>query len=571
MKFKTRMIVTFSALITAAFAVLMSLVYLTVSHANQQLVSSTSVQLFDAKAREAGDWLAQRVSELEIIALSPAVQSMDFDNIRPFVETLNADVGQRYGNQWGTFAIGMRDGIGWVAQDKTIDVSGRDYFERAMTGDEPFILSEPVTSKTDNAPIALICYPLRKDGVPYGFINGAIALNRLTELAQGIDFYDGVSWIMDSEGRNYTVLPEALSSTKLAQFAEHLKVDPPVSTRYVSDGSSFFYFTPIPMTEDWFLCTQVPRSVLMQNTYSLLGTLAMVWIVLLGVTIFAAILLSRTISRPLAQLCATMDQAGTGDLSIRAEERGGDEIATLARSFNKLTAQIQRLMNQLIDQEKAKRRAELRILQAQINPHFLYNTLDMLHWMAYDHNDEDMLQLISTLSSFYRISLSRGDEFIPLPRELDHVRYYLEIQKMRFADQFDFTIEASPETQSLLMLKLLLQPLADNAVAHGIKPCPHPCTLSIQARRRGADVEIKVIDNGVGMDCETLGQLRRAFDTGKSSLGFGLVNVHQRIRLTYGKDYGLTLDSTSEQGTVVTVRIPAIEEDHDVENIDLRR
>ena len=272
MKFKTRMIVTFSALITAAFAVLMSLVYLTVSHANQQLVSSTSVQLFDAKAREAGDWLAQRVSELEIIALSPAVQSMDFDNIRPFVETLNADVGQRYGNQWGTFAIGMRDGIGWVAQDKTIDVSGRDYFERAMTGDEPFILSEPVTSKTDNAPIALICYPLRKDGVPYGFINGAIALNRLTELAQGIDFYDGVSWIMDSEGRNYTVLPEALSSAKLAQFAEHLKVDPPVSTRYVSDGNSFFYFTPIPMTEDWFLCTQVPRSVLMQNTYSLLGT-----------------------------------------------------------------------------------------------------------------------------------------------------------------------------------------------------------------------------------------------------------------------------------------------------------
>ena len=211
MKFKTRMIVTFSALITAAFAVLMSLVYLTVSHANQQLVSSTSVQLFDAKAREAGDWLAQRVSELEIIALSPAVQSMDFDNIRPFVETLNADVGQRYGNQWGTFAIGMRDGIGWVAQDKTIDVSGRDYFERAMTGNEPFILSEPVTYKTDNAPIALICYPLRKDGVPYGFINGAIALNRLTELAQGIDFYDGVSWIMDSEGRNYTVLPEALS------------------------------------------------------------------------------------------------------------------------------------------------------------------------------------------------------------------------------------------------------------------------------------------------------------------------------------------------------------------------
>ena len=571
MKFKTRMIVTFSALITAAFAVLMSLVYLTVSHANQQLVSSTSVQLFDAKAREAGDWLAQRVSELEIIALSPAVQSMDFDNIRPFVETLNADVGQRYGNQWGTFAIGMRDGIGWVAQVKTIDVSGRDYFERAMTGDEPFILSEPVTSKTDNAPIALICYPLRKDGVPYGFINGAIALNRLTELAQGIDFYDGVSWIMDSEGRNYTVLPEALSSAKLAQFAEHLKVDPPVSTRYVSDGNSFFYFTPIPMTEDWFLCTQVPRSVLMQNTYSLLGTLAMVWIVLLGVTIFAAILLSRTISRPLAQLCATMDQAGTGDLSIRAEERGGDEIATLARSFNKLTAQIQRLMNQLLDQEKAKRRAELRILQAQINPHFLYNTLDMLHWMAYDHNDEDMLQLISTLSSFYRISLNRGDEFIPLPRELDHVRYYLEIQKMRFAEQFDFTIEASPETQSLLMLKLLLQPLAENAVAHGIKPCPHPCTLSIQARRRGADVEIKVSDNGVGMDSETLGQLRRAFDTGKSSLGFGLVNVHQRIRLTYGKDYGLTLDSTSGQGTVVTVRIPTIEEDHDVENIDLRR
>nr|WP_303016202.1 sensor histidine kinase [Holdemania massiliensis] len=569
MKFRTRMIVTFSTLITIAFAVLMSLVYLTVSHANQQLVSSTSIQLFDAKAREAGDWLAQRVSELEIIALNPAVQSMDFDMIRPFVDTLNADVGQRFGNQWGTFAIGKTDGIGWVAQDKTIDVSGRDYFERAMTGDEAFILSEPVTSKTDNAPIALICYPLRKDGVPYGFINGAIALNRLTELAQGIDFYGGVSWIMDSQGRNYTVLPETLSTKQLIQFSEPLRTDPPASTRYVADGSSYFYFTPIPMTEDWFLCTQVPRAVLMESTYSLLSTLAVVWIFLLGLTIFAAILLSRTISQPLAQLCQTMNKAGGGDLTIRAQAQGSDEIAMLAHSFNKLTAQLQQLMNQLLRNEKQKRRAELRILQAQINPHFLYNTLDMLHWMAYDHEDQDMLQLISTLSSFYRISLSRGDEFIPLPRELDHVRYYLEIQKMRFEDQFDFTIQADAQTEPLLMLKLLLQPLAENAVIHGIKPCPHRCQLTIEACRNGDVVKIRVSDNGVGIQEETLQELRQAMEEGQSRAGFGLVNVHQRIRLTYGADYGLTLDSGIGQGTTITLRIPAIKEKKHVESIDL--
>ena len=145
-------------------------------------------------------------------------------------------------------------------------------------------------------------------------------------------------------------------------------------------------------------------------------------------------------------------------------------------------------MNQLLDQEKAKRRAELRILQAQINPHFLYNTLDMLHWMAYDHNDEDMLSADQHVIQLLPDFPEPRRRVHSLPRELDHVRYYLEIQKMRFAEQFDFTIEASPETQSLLMLKLLLQPLAENAVAHGIKPCPHPCTLSIQARRRGANV-----------------------------------------------------------------------------------
>ena len=206
MKFKTKMILIFSTLITAAFAVLMSMEYMTITRSSEQLVSTMSSQLFEAKAREASDWLALRISELEVIAHSPEVRSMQEEQIRPYVEDLNKNIGQHYGNPWGTFAIGGTDGIGWVSDSQTIDVSSRDYFRQAMASDKDFILSNPVTSKTDQSPIILLCYPLRDQGVPYGFINAAIELHRLTEVARSIDFYDGVSWITDSNGNNYTIL-----------------------------------------------------------------------------------------------------------------------------------------------------------------------------------------------------------------------------------------------------------------------------------------------------------------------------------------------------------------------------
>lgn len=568
MKLKTKVILIFTTLITLAFGLMMTFIVGFVFNSNQKMIKAMSTQLFESKAQEASDWISQRINELQIIALDPSVQKMDDQAIQSYVEMLNQDVGQRYGNQWGTFAIGGLDGIGYVAEGKTIDISGRDYFIEAMKTREPYILSTPVNSKTDEALISLICYPLRNERGTYGFINGAITLNRLTELVNEIDFYQGESWIMDSGGQFYSQTDEAASPIDLNKLLNQLNENQTQASNHYQGQEYTYYYTKIPGTVDWYLCTRVTTAYLMKETNTLLMSLVMMWLLLLVITLVACITLSKTITTPIENLSKTMQKAGN-DLSIQATVKGNDEVAVLAQSFNQMIQKTQLLMNQSVQSEKEKRKSELRILQAQINPHFLYNTLDSLHWMAYDHEDKEMLKTINALSNFYRISLSKGDEFIPVARELEHVRYYLQIQSVRFEGQFDVTMEIDPSITSFIMLKILLQPIVENAIQHGIKPADHPCFCKIVAKQENDHLIFIIEDNGVGMDTAQLQTIQNALEKTQIAQGFGLFNVHQRIKLTYGSPYGLRLESHLNQGTKVIVTLPIIQENSHVENTNL--
>lgn len=567
MKLKTKVILLFTTLITLAFGLMMTFIVGFVFNSNQNMMKAMSTQLFESKAQEASDWISQRINELQIIALDPSVQKMDEQAIQSYVELLNQDVGQRYGNQWGTFAIGGLDGIGYVAEGKTIDISGRDYFIDAMNTQEPYILSSPVNSKTDDALISLICYPLRNEHGTYGFINGAITLNRLTELVNEIEFYQGQSWIMDSNGQFYSQMEDS-SIMDINKLLNQLSENKTPSTNHYQGQEYTLYYTKIPGTEDWYLCTRVATSLLMKETNTLLMSLVMMWLLLLAITLIACIKLSKTITTPIENLSKTMQKAGN-DLSIQATVKGKDEVAVLAQSFNQMIQRTQTLMNQSVQSEKEKRKSELRILQAQINPHFLYNTLDSLHWMAYDHEDKEMLKTINALSNFYRISLSKGDEFIPVSRELEHVRYYLQIQSVRFEGQFDVTMEIDPVVTSYIMLKILLQPIVENAIQHGIKPSDHACYCKIVAKQENEHLIFIIEDNGVGMDTAQLQAIQYALEKTQMAQSFGLFNVHQRIKLTYGSPYGLRLESQLNQGTKVIVTLPIIQENCHVENTNL--
>jgi two-component system sensor histidine kinase YesM len=279
-------------------------------------------------------------------------------------------------------------------------------------------------------------------------------------------------------------------------------------------------------------------------------------------SVIAAWSLSRSIYTPIKKLHDVTTTITKNDLQALMTSDNVDEIAELGMSFNIMIGKIKELLDSKIKEQENLKKAELRALQAQINPHFLYNTLDTIIWMAESKKTDEVVKIVSALSDFFRISLSKGMDWITIDEEMHLIRSYLTIQKMRYRDILDFNIEVSEDVAENMILKLILQPLVENALYHGIKNKRQGGTISVRARRNDKDeVLLEVEDNGIGFAPERLAQLRAGLedDSGDSSLesGFGIGNVHRRIRLYYGSPYGLSIQSEYTIGTCVTLVIPA--------------
>ncbi|CAM3488682.1 sensor histidine kinase [Aeromicrobium ponti] len=270
-----------------------------------------------------------------------------------------------------------------------------------------------------------------------------------------------------------------------------------------------------------------------------------------------AIALSTWISNPIKQLEKSMKQVENGNFDIKVDTRSKNEVGRLSLSFNLMTRKIKELMNQILDEQRRIRKSELKALQAQINPHFLYNTLESIIWMAEFKKNDEVVEMTSSLAKLFRISLNKGKDAIPIQDEIEHVRNYLVIQKMRYKSKLDYMIEIDSEMINVKIIKLILQPLVENAIYHGIKNKDGKGFIHIVGKQDQGQVILQVIDNGVGMDEQ---QLRNIFlekeGTSKRGSGVGVRNVKERLDLYYGDDYDISFDSTPNQGTVVTIAIP---------------
>jgi two-component system sensor histidine kinase YesM len=228
-----------------------------------------------------------------------------------------------------------------------------------------------------------------------------------------------------------------------------------------------------------------------------------------------------------------------------------------------MIARIQSLIDQVYGEQKAKREAELRILQEQIKPHFLYNTLDTIQWMAQEHRVDDVVSMVGALTRLFRIGLNKGRELIDLSEELEHVESYLCIQKMRYEDKFDYEIAAEPGLGCYKVLRLILQPLVENAIYHGIKERRGHGRLFVGACMAEGELRLTVRDDGAGIPVERVAELNALLaqtDPGaaKSFGGYGIRNVHERIVLTFGKPFGLGFESVLGAGTEVRIRHPLL-------------
>jgi len=281
-----------------------------------------------------------------------------------------------------------------------------------------------------------------------------------------------------------------------------------------------------------------------------------------GFSVVAAWSLSRSIYTPIKKLHDVTTTITKNDLEALMSSDNVDEITELGMSFNIMIGKIKELLDSKIKEQENLKKAELRALQAQINPHFLYNTLDTIIWMAESRKTDQVVTIVSALSSFFRISLSKGMDWITINEEVERIRSYLTIQKMRYRDILDFKIEVDQDVAENTILKLILQPLVENALYHGIKNKRQGGTISVRARRNGeAEVLLEVEDDGIGFMPEKLDQLRAELDDDSGDIkmesGYGIGNVNNRIRLYYGKQYGLSIQSEYATGTCVTLIIPA--------------
>ncbi len=290
-----------------------------------------------------------------------------------------------------------------------------------------------------------------------------------------------------------------------------------------------------------------------------------VFAALIPIIIWISWLISRSIARPIYRLIDVTNQVAKGDLSVRIDHLQGAEVGELGNALNIMIKRIDQLLLAVKQDQAVLREAELELLQSQINPHFLYNTLDTIVWLAEAGEKRQIVELVGALSAFFRTSLSKGAGVVRLEEEVLHVRSYMQIQQTRYQDILEYTINMPAEFNDALIPKITLQPIVENALYHGIKNKRGMGRITVSARREGGDIVISVADNGIGMTPERLEHVaavlglpdeNAASNTERTRDIYGLYNVNERIRLRYGREYGITLSSVYGEGTLAQIKIP---------------
>lgn len=306
---------------------------------------------------------------------------------------------------------------------------------------------------------------------------------------------------------------------------------------------------------NWTIVSITPMSELNGELNAFNKFIYIVIILCAIVALLMALLLADNISFPIRKLVKSMKIVQNGNFEISLEYTRNDEFSYLFKTYNKMLIELKSLIDKLFISEKIKREAELKALQAQINPHFLYNTLDSVNWMAIKHDVPDISTMVTSLSDTFRYSLSKGNNIIPLLDEKKQVESYLRIQKIRFKDKLDFSIDFPQEILGYLTVKLILQPIVENSIIHGIEKRRGIGTIVIKGERLDYVIEISISDNGVGTDVE---ELNAILTDPNSSKSFAIQNVNKRIKHFFGNEYGIRFYDNEESGVTVRMRFPAV-------------
>lgn len=371
----------------------------------------------------------------------------------------------------------------------------------------------------------------------------------------------GYCFIIDKEG-------EIIYHPQQQLLYSGLKSEPAASVNERVDGSykeeEVIYTVKTLENCDWRIVgVSYVHELVTAKEMELVGLGALILLVILLVTLISSYIMSRMISRPIQRLVRAMGEfeKNAEDYSYRAKG-GSTEIQSLSQSFDHMVKKIQDLMNKVRQEEITLRKTELKALQAQINPHFLYNTLDSIGWLCEEERSQDAVEMVNALAKLFRISISKGHELITIEKELEHAGSYLKIQKFRYKNQFTYEFQVEEDCLGYYCNKITLQPIIENAIYHGLDRMVDEGRIIVRVYGDGEDLVMEVEDNGVGMTEEQCRSILHK-EPGDVS-GIGIKNVNDRIKIYFGEKYGIKIESELDEGTKVIIRMPKLEKE-DVE------
>ena len=422
--------------------------------------------------------------------------------------------------------------------------------------DIQWIVSDEGSLVADNMGNAVLSaarlLPLSSTGQPCGIVVVEVRQSYLKQIFDKKLGESGTIFLMSARS-NIALLPAAASDEIVSDAVNQIRrTDRKAAT--ISLHDRVIFYVPLSLSE-WTAIGVVMKQSLRGDRQEILTLFVITVLMTLLLTIFVSGSLADYELRPIRRIQTYIKDMENGEFGKPLPSMRSDEIGSLAENTQEMSEKIGELLETVKTEQKRMRTAEFKALQAQINPHFLYNSLDSINWLVRKGNTEKAIEMISALTTFFRIGLSKGRDIITVREELEHVRSYLVIQKIRYENQFEYSFYVDPETENYFVPKLMLQPLVENALYHGIKLCDRKCILMIQVLSHGDRIEIEVLDNGAGMDAETLESVRKAMEhKGENRANsYGVVNVNDRIQILAGQEYGLRL--TSEKGVGTSARI----------------
>lgn len=558
---RSKIILFFIVTTVLVFGSMLFYILLDVKPRNEKDTCFLIRQNVESKASDVSRWIEKRVVEYRTLSAIPAVSSMDVREITPIIERLT-DLHKKDEETMETFSFIGKNGFCWINSEATQKLIQYEDYAKAYETEDEFIIGAPVQN-SKNQKVLMFYYPIR--GYTFkkeSLICSAVPLSRLEELVNTIQLYKGKTWIMSTEGDIITTNPEYFYSKYLPKeqldtidFSKFLTSDF-IDISSVQ-GNAKLFISPISSYPNWILCTLVEQSEINRSANEMMFGCIVMLIFLVILISYIGFYLTNSVLNPIKKLQTCMKKVEEGHLdAYYPTNTSKDEIYYLGTSFNKMLDEISHLIEKIYKEQSERRVAELRTLQEQIKPHFLYNTLDNIKWMAKKQKANNVAKTITDLSTFFRVFLSNGAENITLNQEFRHTRSYLDIQKTRYGEKLSYVMELEEDLMNILVPKIIIQPIVENSIYHGIKRSDKNCTITIEAKAEGDFINISIEDDGIGIPPQKLAEIKKYLESEEQTKHYGMRNIVNRLTYAYNGLAEFKIESHQNMGTTVTIKIP---------------